>query len=111
MQLKRTWKTGDTVELILPKTLRAEPLPDNRRRVAIMWGPLVLAGDLGPEQRGRRESRARYVRPRTPIFIAAEKPVEEWLKPIPDKPGHFRSDGVQINHDSLVLFLAIQATF
>jgi DUF1680 family protein len=99
VELKRTWKTGDTVELILPKTLRLEPLPDNRRRVAIMWGPLVLAGDLGPEQRGRRESRTRYVRPRTPVFIAAEQPVEEWLKPVADKPGHFRSEGVGREHD------------
>jgi len=90
VELKRTWKTGDTVELILPKTLRVEPLPDNRRRVAIMWGPLVLAGDLGPEQQNRQ---------RTPIFIAAERPVEEWIKPAGDKPGHFRSDGVGRERD------------
>jgi DUF1680 family protein len=99
VELKRTWKTGDTVDLILPKTLRLEPLPDNPRRVAIMWGPLVLAGDLGPEDRGRREGRARYVRPRTPVFIAAEQLVEEWLKPVSDKPGHFRSDGVGRDRD------------
>lgn len=99
VELKRTWKTGDTVELILPKTLRAEPLPDNRRRVAIMWGPLVLAGDLGPEERGRREGRAGYSRERTPVFIAAERPVEEWLKPAGDKPGQFRSDGVGRERD------------
>jgi hypothetical protein len=36
------------VELVLPKALHLEPLPDNPSRVAIMWGPLVLAGDLGP---------------------------------------------------------------
>ncbi|MHC4558096.1 MAG: glycoside hydrolase family 127 protein [Planctomycetota bacterium] len=99
VELKRTWKTGDTVDLILPKTLRLEPLPDNPRRTAIMWGPLVLAGDLGPEQRGRREGRARYSRQRTPVFIAAERPVEEWLKPAGDKPGHFRSDGVGRERD------------
>ena len=99
VELKRTWKTGDTVELILPKKLRLEPLPDNPRRVAIMWGPLVLAGDLGPEEQGRREGRAGYSRQRTPVFIAAERPVEEWLKPAGDKPGHFRSDGVGRERD------------
>ncbi|UCC96983.1 MAG: glycoside hydrolase family 127 protein [Phycisphaerales bacterium] len=99
VELKRTWKTGDTVDLILPKTLRLEALPDNPRRTAIMWGPLVLAGDLGPEQRGRREDRARYSRQRTPVFIAAEQPVAEWLKPVPDKPGHFRTDGVGRERD------------
>ena len=99
VELKRTWKTGDTVELILPKTLRLEPLPDNPRRVAIMWGPLVLAGDLGPEERGGQEGRAGYSRERTPVFIAAERPVEEWLKPAGDKPGQFRSDGVGRERD------------
>jgi len=99
VELKRTWKTGDTVDLTLPKTLRAEPLPDNPRRVAIMWGPLVLAGDLGPEDENRQEGKAVDILERTPIFIAAERPVEEWLKPVPDKPGHFRSDGVGRERD------------
>jgi hypothetical protein len=99
VELKRTWKTGDTVDLTLPKTLRLEPLPDNPRRVAIMWGPLVLAGDLGPEERGGQEDRAGYSRQRTPVFIAAGRPVEEWLKPAGDKPGHFRSDGVGRERD------------
>ncbi len=99
VELDRTWKTGDIVDLTLPKTLRLEPLPDNPRRTAIMWGPLVLAGDLGPEQRRRRGSGARNARPRTPVFVAAERPVTEWLKPVPGKPGHFRTDGVGREHD------------
>src|SRR6266852_1221864 len=53
VELKRSWKNGDTVALILPKTLRIEPTPDNPNRVALMWGPLVLAGDLGPERERR----------------------------------------------------------
>src|SRR6201999_183945 len=53
VEIARTWKEGDTVELVMPKTLRKEPLPDNPNRFAVMWGPLVLAGDLGPEARGR----------------------------------------------------------
>jgi hypothetical protein len=54
-----------------------------------MWGPLVLAGDLGPEE-GRRGSRADAV----PVFVAAERPVSDWLKPVADRPGSFRTDGV-----------------
>jgi len=94
VELKRTWKTGDTVELTLPRTLRLEPLPDNPRRTAIMWGPLVLAGDLGPEQRRRGGSEGRDAQERPPVFVAAEIPVAEWLKAVPDKPGRFRTDGV-----------------
>jgi len=94
VELKRTWKTGDTVELTLPKALHLEPVPDNPQRVAILWGPLVLAGDLGPEaQRGRGRG-ARAEPPKVPVFVAAEKPVTEWLKPVAGKPGQFRTDGV-----------------
>jgi DUF1680 family protein len=46
VDIKRTWRTGDTISLVLPKRLRVEPLPDNQRVAAIVWGPLVLAGDL-----------------------------------------------------------------
>jgi len=69
-----------------------EPLPDNVRRVALMWGPLVLAGDLGPEQRRRRGNSA--APEPAPVFVTAERPVESWLKPIDGRPGCFRTDGV-----------------
>jgi DUF1680 family protein len=99
VELRRTWKNGDTVDLILPKTLHLEPLPDNPRRVAILWGPLVLAGDLGPEPKRDREKGASNEQLNVPVFVAAERPVAEWLKPVPDEPGHFRTDGVGRDRD------------
>jgi uncharacterized protein len=101
VELKRTWKSGDVVSITLPKTLRLEPLPDNPRRVAILWGPLVLAGDLGeePAEEGRdRRRRAAETDP-VPVFVAAERPVAEWLKPVADKPGSFRTVGVGKDRD------------
>ena len=91
-ELKRTWRTGDVVEVTLPKSLRLEALPDNPRRASIMWGPLVLAGDLGPEAaRGGNERREP---PKVPVFVAAEQPVESWVQPVAGHSGHFRTDGV-----------------
>ena len=29
-----------------------------------------------------------------PVFVAADKPLADWLKPVPDLPGVFRTDGV-----------------
>src|SRR4030095_1293244 len=49
VELDRTWRDGDTVTVTLPKALRLEPTPDDPRRVAVLWGPLVLAGNLGLE--------------------------------------------------------------
>jgi hypothetical protein len=99
VELRRTWKDGDTVELTLPKTLHLEPTPDNPRVAAIMWGPLVLAGDLGPEPERGRERGASYERPDVPVFVAAEQPVDQWVKPVANEPGHFRITGV--GRDSL----------
>jgi DUF1680 family protein len=49
LTLDRVWKTGDTVEIDLPMTLRAEPLPGTTNQVAILYGPLVLVGKMGTE--------------------------------------------------------------
>ena len=86
VEIKRTWKTGDQVALVLPKTLRIEALADNSKVAALMWGPLVLAGDLGPERRGATDS--------YPSLVTADKPVTEWLQPARDNLGVFRTAGV-----------------
>ncbi len=104
VEIDRQWRGGDTVEVALPKTLRIEAVPDNPRRVSLMWGPLVLAGDLGPEPERRRgrgggDDEAvpspRPEPPKVPVFVAAERPLAEWLVPVSsDQPGRFRTDGV-----------------
>jgi DUF1680 family protein len=99
VELKRVWKTGDTVEMTLPKTLRLEPTPDNPRVTAIMWGPLVLAANLGPEPARGRGRDVSYQPPKIPVFVAAEQPVSQWVKSVPGEPGHFRI--VDISRDSL----------
>ena len=50
VELRRTWKTGDRISLKIPMSLRLEALPDNPHRVAILYGPTVLAGDLGSDE-------------------------------------------------------------
>lgn len=103
VDIRRTWRSGDVVKVTLPKTLRLEPTPDMPQRVALMWGPLVLAGDLGPEPvrtRARGENgelleqdSARTV-PVVPVFVTEEVPVESWVKPVAGETGHFRTAGV-----------------
>jgi uncharacterized protein len=95
VELSRTWKSGDTVEVIIPKSFRLEPTPDNPRRAALMWGPLVLAGDLGPE-RGRRGDEGEDLNPppTIPVLVAADRPVSEWLKPVGGASVRFRTETV-----------------
>ena len=96
VEVKRVWKRGDVVEIALPKSLHVEPLPDNPRRASLMWGPLVLAGDLGPEPPERAEEpdaqRPMPNPPKVPVFVAAQQPLASWLKPV--AAGRFRTDGV-----------------
>jgi hypothetical protein len=105
VEVARTWRTGDRVELVLPKALRLEPLPDNASRVAIMWGPLVLAGDLGPvpPRAGRGDGAAPQAPlpapPTVPVFVTPERSVSRWLTPVAEKPGAFRTAGVGRDRD------------
>ena len=45
----REWTTGDTLSIRMPMSLRIEALPDNPKVVAFLYGPTLLAGDLGRE--------------------------------------------------------------
>ncbi|HKV61365.1 MAG TPA: beta-L-arabinofuranosidase domain-containing protein [Candidatus Acidoferrum sp.] len=97
VQISRTWKDGDTVEVALPKKLRTEPLPDNPNRLALMWGPLVLAGDVGPEQPAPREGESTGLS--APVFVTDARRIEDWLKPVNGRPGTFRTTGVGLSED------------
>lgn len=68
--LKRDWKDGDVLEFELPMKLRTEAMPDNPKRIALLWGPLVMAADLGA-RRGDA--------PRIPVLVTDGKPLAEWL--------------------------------
>lgn len=49
--LNRGWKSGDKIYLTLPMDLRAYNLPDNRRCYAFKYGPVVLAVELGRDDK------------------------------------------------------------
>ncbi len=45
--IARNWKNGDTVSWQLPMSLHSEALQNSPSQRAILYGPIVLAGDLG----------------------------------------------------------------
>ena len=99
VKITRVWKQDDTVDLNLPKVLRKEPLPDNPSRTAIMWGPLVLAGDLGPEVRGNENDEENPPAPSAPPIVVTDELLQQWLKPESGKPGWFKTTGVGLAQD------------
>jgi uncharacterized protein len=48
-KIDRTWKNGDRVNVKLPMRLHLQTIPDDPTLAAIMYGPLVLAGELGTD--------------------------------------------------------------
>jgi DUF1680 family protein len=99
LTLARTWKKGDRVEMELPMRLHIEAMPDDPKMQAILYGPLVLAGDLGAEGlteqliTGPMGPRVQALPIDVPTFRAAADPAS-WIKP-GDKPLTFHTTGQQ----------------
>jgi hypothetical protein len=86
VRIDRTWKSGDTVELSLPKRVRLQPTPDDPTIAAIMWGPLVLTGDLA----ARREGRGAATPVHAPTLVA-DSAVDQWVVPSGTRRGDFHA--------------------
>ena len=97
--VRHEWKTGDTLSVTLPMSLRLEPLPDMTDRAAIMYGPLLLAGDLGPVD-GRSA---------VPALVTNGLPPAAWTRPLPGRAPAFETRGVGRPEDvTLLPFYAVR---
>jgi DUF1680 family protein len=99
LTLKRTWRDGDRVEVSLPMSLHIDPIPDDHSLQAVLYGPLVLAGQLGSE--GLTEALT-YPGSDTapkgdavpvPDIVNRSKDPLAWLEPKSDAPLSFRTVG------------------
>jgi len=95
VEITREWRSGDRVELALPKQLRLERLADDPRKAVVMWGPLVLAGDLGAAPKRDDDGDGDGTRAATaePVALVADAPIEAWLRPVSGQPGRFTTTG------------------
>jgi len=100
LTLSRVWRNGDRVDMELPMQLRIEKMPDDPTVQAVLYGPLVLAGDLGSEGLteqmivGPEGPQTRRLPLDIPSFRAAGADPASWIKP-GDKPLVFRTTGQQ----------------
>ncbi len=95
--LKRTWRDGDTLAVDLQMNLHLERLPDDAETMAILYGPLVLAGDLGSE--GLTDDKVYGpMGPSgepvpTPHLAGDRGRLDTWIKQVPGKSLTFRTVG------------------
>jgi hypothetical protein len=99
--LKRTWQPDDRVEVTLPMGLHLDSLPDDPTLATIMYGPLVLAGELGTEKltpemfytKGQRDySSGPSIE--VPMLVVPDDDPGAWIEPLSDRPLAFRTVGV-----------------
>lgn len=76
ISIDRIWQSGDKVKMDFPFTLRLEEMPDDPNRVAIMYGPLVMAGNLGPKN-DPAAAQPDYV----PVLLTEDRNPNSWTKP------------------------------
>jgi hypothetical protein len=89
--INREWRDGDTVEVRFPMGLRTENLPGATNEVALLYGPIVLAGDLGtngmplPLARGQGDYNF-LPDPATPAFVCDAGDLIKHIRPVAGKP-------------------------
>ncbi|HKJ46790.1 MAG TPA: beta-L-arabinofuranosidase domain-containing protein [Balneolales bacterium] len=103
VSIDRTWHNGDKIEISLPMQLHVEHMANDHSKVAVMYGPVLLAGELGgyvPFPYAKNDSQF-FDMPAVavPDLAIANKPVDSWLKPVEGKPLHFKTYGVGQPHD------------
>jgi hypothetical protein len=93
ISLAREWKPGDVVDVRLPMSLRVEPMPDDPDRAAILYGPLVLAGDLGPDDPEMTAFDSVH------FLVNAGADPNDWIEPVAGQPNRFRTVNVGVPED------------
>lgn len=110
--LNRVWRTGDRIEMSLPMNLHIERMPDDHHIQAVLYGPVVLAGDLGnngltPQMiTGPNAPQMRRLPINVPTFRAASQSPDSWIKP-GDKPLAFRT----VNQEANVPLVPLNSLF
>jgi DUF1680 family protein len=99
-----TWKSGDAVIFKPALQLHTQPMPDNPNRVAVFYGPLVLAGVFGNNEPDPVTG--------IPVLVSTETNPASWLKADGSQPLVFHSVNTgQPKEVTLIPFNQVQKEF
>jgi DUF1680 family protein len=98
VSVNRTWQDGDRVDIQLAMELRTEPLPGTNNIVALLYGPVVLAGELGtnglPNLYARNQTDlVRISDPAVPALVGDAASILKKIKPT-GSPLVFRTENL-----------------
>ncbi len=95
-------KKADRLDVDWPLTLRTETLPTSKEWISVLWGPVVLAGELGTaglEDLDFRNTHS-YVAQKelpleeAPVFVGTADDVVAKVEPVAGRPLTFRTTGL-----------------
>ena len=84
--ISRKWTNNDKIEVSFPMSLYTESMPDNKDRIAMLYGPLVLAGDLGDTMPDPIYG--------TPVLLTNNRNASDWAVRDKEQPLVFHMKGV-----------------
>lgn len=100
LALSRPWKDGDRIEVRLPMGLHLYRARDDKSLGVVMFGPLVLAGELGREAMPKTlccTNNKQYSGdpvPPVPVVVTDSRDPASWVKRTGDKDLRFRTQNV-----------------
>ncbi len=106
--LEREWQDGDRFDYRLPMRLYTEPLPGAADHIALLYGPIVLAGALGTQNLpnvyladpNTRNAAINWLpTPPVPMLTGSAQSVLEHVKAVSDNPFAFKLTGLGLPHD------------
>lgn len=115
--LNRHWRDGDVVEVKLPMHLHAAPLSDAPELQAAMYGPLVLAAQLGDQGLshdviyGTSGPTPDRLKPAIPEVNAGSEQIESWLEPVQSERLAFETTGQQETVKAIPLYRLIKERY
>ena len=86
LRIKAAFKEGDQITLVYPQTLHIETINDDKYLSSFLYGPIVLAGELGtkdlPSSFHIESPHGGLIYPKTidiPYFVASKTNLESWI--------------------------------
>jgi DUF1680 family protein len=70
--IDRKWSNNDKITIHLPESFHTESMPDNADRIALFYGPVLLAGLFGNTEPDPLKG--------VPVLVTGEKDPNKWMK-------------------------------
>jgi hypothetical protein len=100
ISVKRRWQKGDVVDVSLPMGLSLYRASDDPSKIAVLYGPIVLAAELGrkdfPPSDHFKDQNAPDDNPTppVPVLVSANDDPATWLRSVKGKRLTFKTAGV-----------------